>query len=167
MLGKKHGYYPADPVTTLKIYSSVDAGRDVQEKFWDVLIVLMPGYGEEGDLEEAKLKQAKLLEEYISKTVTKYLTVIQKRLIANISQYPVPDVDEPKQRPSSKSRSKFKDRKSQTASKLAAKHPMYMVGNSVPLADIDSCHLAYTYFMNDMNAYYKETMALLSFPEYA
>ena len=90
MLGKKYGYYPLDdPKTAWKIDSAVDAGKDVQEKFWDVLIILMPEFvGPEVIIEEAKAKQEKALQEYIDKTVTKYLTVMQKRLVANMSQYP-------------------------------------------------------------------------------
>ena len=38
MLGKQHGYYPEDSVQAWKVDSAIDAGADLQEKFWDVMM---------------------------------------------------------------------------------------------------------------------------------
>lgn len=50
---------------------------------------------------------------------------------------------------------------------MTRKKPMYMVGDSVTLADIYACCLAYTYVLNEKNVFYHETKELIERPEYA
>ena len=72
LLGKLHGYYPEDPKLGWLVDSSLDATRDLLEKYWDVQ---MAGYKSDGS-EAAKEKQKKELDEYMEKTLPKYLTVM-------------------------------------------------------------------------------------------
>ena len=75
LLGKQHGFYPEDNVAAWKVDSTLDANRDLQEKFWDVQ---MAGYKQLGEE-----KTQELLNEYAVKFLPNYLRVMQKRLIKN------------------------------------------------------------------------------------
>ena len=68
---------------------------------------------------EGEEKAKEHLEKYLTKSLPLYLSVMQKRLIANGNQ-------------------------------------SYLVGDSVTIADFVAVHVAYTYFMNEHNKFYKE-----------
>ena len=79
LLAKMYGpYYPEDPVQAWRVDSALDAGRDVQEKFWDVIMASFK------ETEGAKEKQEKLLNEYLNKTLTSYFQVMQKLSLIHI-----------------------------------------------------------------------------------
>ncbi len=84
----------------------------------------MAGY--KGSDEE---KQKKLLDDYLHKTLSSYLTAMQKRLQHN---------NEGRARPW-----------------------RHFVSDYTTLADLDNAHVAFTYFLNEHNKFYKEQSELL------
>jgi hypothetical protein len=72
MLGSIYGFYPQDIKEAWLVDSTIDAGRDVSQKFWDVL---MANYENSPD-PAAQEAQKKQMDEYIKKVVPTYLSVL-------------------------------------------------------------------------------------------
>lgn len=85
MLAKLHGLYPEDLTLSWLVDSSIDGGKDVHEKFWDVHIL---DYMDK-DTELTKVKKPMLREEYLNQTLPRYLNAMQKRIVKNMEKYPV------------------------------------------------------------------------------
>jgi glutathione S-transferase len=161
MLGKQFGYFSADPREAWLIDSYIDAGKDVQEKFWDTMLAdFDDGSGKPREPGAAE-KQRKLLDEYINKTCATYLSAIQKRLLKNLEQHP------PMAEPTGIASQTRSASKRKSAAGSGGIPLMYLVGNRITLADIETCHIAYTYFMNESGAFYNAHQELLNRPEYA
>ena len=82
----------------------------------------MPGASEE--------KKKELLDAYLTTDLPKFLTVMQKRLLANTSQ-------------------------------------RVIVGDAVTMADMENAMVAYAYFFNESNQFYKEQNEVVMKPEFA
>ena len=66
MLGKLHGFYPEDPLKAWKVDSVLQAGYDLQERWWDVY-----HSADSGGMDEKKL-----LDEYLNKHLRGYLGAV-------------------------------------------------------------------------------------------
>ena len=74
LLGRKYGYYPEDSIQAYKVDSVLQAGADLQASYWAA------------HLATEEVKKQELLKTYIEVNLSRYLKVMQSRLLKNSNQ---------------------------------------------------------------------------------